>query len=68
VLGKVLDQICPGRLFHFRESLHRVDENAVANPLQRLKGAVEDDEGDERDPANPRSSALDAAQQREGHD
>ena len=49
------------------ESVHLVDENADADPLQRLPGAVEDDEGHERDPANLGSGAFDAAQQQIEH-
>ena len=52
VVGEVGDQICPGRPFRLRESVHLVDENADADPLQRLPGAVEDDERQKRDPAN----------------
>jgi hypothetical protein len=36
VVGEVVDQIGPRRPFGLRESVHLVDENADADPLQQL--------------------------------
>ena len=63
VVGEVVDQVCPRRPFGLRESVQLVDQNPDADPLQHLPGAVEDDEGHERDPADSGSGAFDAAQE-----
>ena len=45
VVGEVVDQICPRRALGLRELVHLIDQNPDAHALQRLPGAVEDDEG-----------------------
>jgi hypothetical protein len=63
VFGEVLDQVFPQRRLRLWESFQFVDQNPDADSLQRLPGAVEDDEGHKRDPADPRSGPLNAAQE-----
>src|SRR5918999_6001836 len=68
VLGEVLDQVFPQRLVRLRESVQLVDQNPDADPLEHLPRAVEDDEGHERDSADPRCGPLDAAQEQKDGD
>src|SRR5215218_3732387 len=51
VFGEVLDQVFPQRRLRLWKSFQLVDQNPDADSLQRLPGAVEDDEGDKRDSA-----------------
>ena len=67
MLGEGLDQVSPGCLVHLWKSLDLVDESANADPLQQLKGAVEDDEEHKSDPAHQRRGTLDAAHEDEDH-
>ena len=68
VLPVVLDHGCPRRPLLFRKSVDRVAENAEADAVHRLPGAVEDDVERKRDSADCRGRALDAAQKHVDHD
>ena len=65
VLGEILDQVLSEPAFRLRESLHLVDQDPHADPLQRLPRAVEDDERHQRDSADSRGGTFDAAQEQE---
>src|SRR5215211_4702088 len=62
LLGEVLDQVCPGPPFRCRESIHLVHENANADSLQGLPGAVEDHKGHKGNPGHPCRGAPQTAQ------
>ena len=61
VLCEVLGQVLTCRLIDSRLPVQVVNESADPDSLQRLEGAVEDDEWYERNPADPRRSPLNIA-------
>jgi hypothetical protein len=63
VLGEVLEYGCASRPIAYREAIDLVGEDPGGDALKHLPGAVEDDEGHERDSADPRRSSIDAAQE-----